>query len=76
MDKPSLTVKNDNNEVKPIQRLKLFLKSGHTIEVVCEKWEFKYNHTTDEYIAYHFEGLKSPKRLSLVLNQIAGYIVE
>lgn len=54
----------------------IYLKSGHTIEVVCEKWTFERNYSSGEFTGYKFKGLREPKRISIAHSQIAAYIVK
>lgn len=56
--------------------LEIYLKSGHTIVVTCESWNFKWNSSTGEYVSYTLNGVKKPKRVDLVPRQIAGFIVK
>lgn len=76
MDKPSARIRPGSIPPKPsivVCRLEIYLKSGHTIKVVCEDWTFRVNNLTGEYEGYHFVGLIKPKKLGIVPNQIVGY---
>lgn len=57
-----------------MSKLKIFLKSGQTIEVECEEWDFSYDKVTLDYNGYTFKGFKNIKSMGLVPSQIAGYI--
>lgn len=58
-----------------MSKLKIFLKSGHTIDVECESWKFTHNEYSGLYTGYEFNGLKTPKSLGIVISEIVGYIV-
>ncbi|MGG2091328.1 hypothetical protein AB1283_01000 [Bacillus sp. S13(2024)] len=62
--------------VQKIDRLEIYLKSGHTVEVVCESWKFNIDNATGGYIGYEFKGLKKPTMVGFDVSQIAGYIVK
>ncbi|MCP3742719.1 hypothetical protein [Rossellomorea sp. BNER] len=60
---------------KQVNRIEIYLKTGHTIKVTCEKYGFTTNTFTGEYTGYEFKGLVEPKSLGINPNQIAGYIL-
>ena len=57
-----------------MSKIKIFLKSGHIIDLECDEWELNYNNQTLEYNGYTFKGLKKIKQVGFVPSQIAGYI--
>lgn len=59
-----------------VQKLEIYLKSGHTLEVDCKIWNFEFNNSTGEYTSYEFKGLSNPRKIGIAPNQIAGYIVK
>lgn len=66
----------DSPNPTKVERLEIYLKSGQTLKVVCEKYKFTFNTFSGEYDGYFFEGLIEPRRLGLVPSQIAGYTVK
>lgn len=58
-----------------MNKLKIFLKSGHTVILKCDEWKFTINNVTLEYTGYSFNGLKNVDAISFEPSQIAGYIV-
>jgi len=59
-----------------MEHVMIYLKSGHTIEVICKKWTFKRNNLSGEYVGYTFEGIKEPKDIGIVPSQIAAHVVK
>lgn len=58
-----------------VHRLEIYLKSGHTLKVDCKIWNFEFN-STGECTSYELKGLENLKKVGIVPNQIAGYIVK
>jgi hypothetical protein len=57
-----------------MSKIKIFLKSGHTVDIECGDWELRYDNKTLEYNGYVFKDLKKVKQVGFVPSQIAGYI--
>lgn len=50
----------------------VFLRSGHSVEVECDNWEFKINNDTS-YKSYTFNGFNKGEFYSFNVNEIVGY---
>lgn len=57
-----------------MNKLKIFLKSGQTIDVECDKFEFKHNNFY-EFTGYKLTGIKNFKCLFLLPSEIVEYMV-
>jgi hypothetical protein len=75
MDKPSARITGSAPYVPKCSNLEVFLKSGHTVKIRCEEWNFKFNTLTGEYTGYRLKGLIEPNAVGFVPSQIAGYTV-
>lgn len=62
--------------VEAPNRVTLFLKSGHTIQVVCDNFKIIYDAAKNAYTECYFEGQKSPSYVSVLPDQIVGYTVD
>lgn len=76
MDTPSARIANTSLPVFRGNQVEVYLKSGHTIKLRCEKAEFRWNSFTREYVGFEFKGLKEPKQVDFDPRLIAGYIVK
>jgi hypothetical protein len=56
-----------------MEELEVYLKSGHTISIQCEKWRFTRDNNGDGYSGYEFEGLVNPESIGITISQIVGY---
>lgn len=52
-------------------KVNIFLKSGHTVEVICDTWEFKLDDTG--YYGYKFTGLNKGFSIGMHPSEIVGY---
>jgi len=50
----------------------IYLRSGQTVEVVCDKWTFEKDSSTS-FSSYSFEGLLEGHFISLDVKEIVGY---
>lgn len=75
MDKPSARIQGAVPPVPKGSKIEVFLKSGHTVKIRCEEWNFKFNTLTGEYTGYLFKGLIEPNAVGFVPSQIVGYVV-
>lgn len=53
----------------------IYLRSGQTIEVVCDDWTFEKDDLTS-FSSYTFEGLLDGHYISLDVKEIVGYYVK